>query len=467
MKKLMRYKELMEKLMKYFVYLLSFFVIIIILINLTIGSNSKIRQSITSFYNSGFSIKIIKYDIISLSKKILPAIKYYEILNSYKVENESLRLINTSLALEKDLVNQTVFPKTQFLELEYQEKIIKKEKILNNKLFKINNIRYGETVYPFYIEYFQEKIIIANINGQISFLDYQNLFNNNDQISISSNLPKNISITDILIINNEIYVSLRDNLEGCRSHQILKAKINFESLNFEKVYSQKNKSKEFCNQNVIAGRLAYLKEDKNNFIIFSVIRKENIKKKILDYKYCDIIKINLNSLETELISTGHRNPQGLLVNSENHIISTEHGPRGGDEINLIRGGKNYGWPIASYGENYNDVANNNEIYKFKKNHRALDYEEPTYSFVPSIGISQILELPNNFSKKWQNSYLITSLRAGEIYKVIFSNDFSRVITMEKIRTKKRIRDIIYLNEKKIILIAVENDPNSIGIISVK
>ena len=68
-----------------------------------------------------------------------------------------------------------------------------------------------------------------------------------------------------------------------------------------------------------------------------------------------------------LFSVGHRNPQGLIV-SDNIVISTEHGPYGGDEINNIKFGKNYGYPISSYGE----------LYKFKKDKEKYKYQNMNY-----------------------------------------------------------------------------------------
>ena len=73
-----------------------------------------------------------------------------------------------------------------------------------------------------------------------------------------------------------------------------------------------------------------------------------------------IIKININNGEYKIISMGHRNPQGLYFDKDNNfILETEHGPRGGDEINLINIREfnnnkilNYGWAISSYGEHY-------------------------------------------------------------------------------------------------------------------
>ena len=167
-----------------------------------------------------------------------------------------------------------------------------------------------------------------------------------------------------------------------------------------------------------------------------------------------ILFINLETKESIIFSSGHRNPQGLMVEN-NSIIATEHGPRGGDEINLIIQGKNYGWPLASYGEPYSSQNKDIQEYKYLKNHADHGFNEPIYSFVPSIGISEIIKVPDNFSEYWKNNFLVTSLGATNIYRILFDKDFSKVIYYEKIFIGKRIRDILYLEKFKAFLIALE------------
>ena len=89
----------------------------------------------------------------------------------------------------------------------------------------------------------------------------------------------------------------------------------------------------------------------------------NIRKLAQDrnYFYGKIIQINKITKELQIFSLGHKNPQGLAF-SEDKLFAIEHGPQGGDEINLIKKNGNYGWPITSYGTEYN----NGESYK-KKN----------------------------------------------------------------------------------------------------
>ena len=94
---------------------------------------------------------------------------------------------------------------------------------------------------------------------------------------------------------------------------------------------------------------------------------------------------------------GHRNPQGLYyIKDLDIIINTEHGPKGGDEINVNHQKSNqtpnYGWDIASYGTTYSkkDI--------FKKSHSKYGFIEPLKYYVPSIGISQVLYMSNKFNE---------------------------------------------------------------------
>ena len=97
----------------------------------------------------------------------------------------------------------------------------------------------------------------------------------------------------------------------------------------------------------------------------------------------------------------------------------------------------------------------------KNSHEDFGFEEPLISFVPSIGISEIIKIDNNFSKKWQNNYLVASLNYKHLLRVKFNNSFTKTIYVEKIFIGERIRDLIYLEEDNIILFAMESS-GSIG-----
>ena len=134
---------------------------------------------------------------------------------------------------------------------------------------------------------------------------------------------------------------------------VYKADLNFNKINFELFFE----TKEYWNDyNVFSG--GRLEKFKDNKILFSVGFAKNYeapqnKKSLLG----KIIAIDLTSRDYELVSFGHRNPQGLYFNEEkNIVINTEHGPKGGDEINFnfldLEEDKNFGWPRVSYGNAY-------------------------------------------------------------------------------------------------------------------
>ena len=143
----------------------------------------------------------------------------------------------------------------------------------------------------------------------------------------------------------------------CWSTSVIWADLNYEKLNFEKLFSSsecvdiKNIDGEF-NASQSGGRIIFT--DNNNFLLSTGDYRVRYLAQKKDSIFGKILKFNINEKKYKIISMGYRNPQGLLFDKKD-TLSTEHGPMGGDEINLIHLDKNisnYGWPIASYGEHY-------------------------------------------------------------------------------------------------------------------
>ena len=82
-------------------------------------------------------------------------------------------------------------------------------------------------------------------------------------------------------------------------------------------------------------------------------------------------------------------------------------------------------------------------YFYKKKHKKFGFEEPIYSFVPSIGISQIIKIPNSFSKLWKNNFIVSSLGSKSLYRIKFNDKYSKVQFIEKIFIGERIRDLLF------------------------
>jgi aldose sugar dehydrogenase len=131
---------------------------------------------------------------------------------------------------------------------------------------------------------------------------------------------------------------------------------------------------------------------------------------------------------------GNRNSQGLIKHPiTNEIWEHEHGPMGGDEINILRKGANFGWPVISYGINY-DGSTLTEL-KSKDG-----MEQPMYYFLPSIGPSGFAFVNNDIYKGWNGSLLIGSLSFSYLERLVLENN--KVIRREKIVDKiGRLRNV--------------------------
>jgi len=121
---------------------------------------------------------------------------------------------------------------------------------------------------------------------------------------------------------------------------------------------------------------------------------------------------------------GNRNPQGMVYDSNTQSIwEHEHGPRGGDELNLIQKGSNYGWPIASYGINYNGTTFTDEVDRD-------EFQSPINYWIPSIAPSGMALISGDTYGKWNGDFLIGSLRFNYVSRVKVSG--GKVVEEEKI-----------------------------------
>jgi glucose/arabinose dehydrogenase len=137
----------------------------------------------------------------------------------------------------------------------------------------------------------------------------------------------------------------------------------------------------------------------------------------------------------EIWSYGHRNPQGLAIHPETgDVWITEHGPQGGDELNLIRAGANYGWPVIGFGVNYRSGAN---IHS--GTHRE-GMQQPAHFWVPSIATSGLLFYTGDRFPRWRGSLLAGGLAGERLDRLTL--DSTRVVRRETVlQGIGRIRDV--------------------------
>ncbi len=159
--------------------------------------------------------------------------------------------------------------------------------------------------------------------------------------------------------------------------------------------------------------------------------------------------VDKNDIIDAIYSYGHRNPQGIFLHPESGMIWTnEHGPKGGDEINIIRKGKNYGWPTITYGKNYNGTT----ITNLKK---LYGMEQPLYYWTPSIAPSCFEYISSDKYDNWKGNLVAGSLSFGYLERLVLDNQ-NQVIYREKIaKDIGRVRDVVESPDGYIYL-SVEN-----------
>ena len=156
-----------------------------------------------------------------------------------------------------------------------------------------------------------------------------------------------------------------------------------------------------------------------------------------------LLRIELASGEVEIVAGGFRNPQGFTRDADGNLWQTEHGPQGGDELNLLRPGLNYGWPYVTHGTQYG-----NRVWPSSKAQGRHDgFEKPVFSWIPSIGISNLIVSDSRQFPLWQNDILIGSLISHSLFRARLHQ--GHVIYVEKIEIGARIRDITQMADGRI------------------
>lgn len=129
--------------------------------------------------------------------------------------------------------------------------------------------------------------------------------------------------------------------------------------------------------------------------------------------------VNTPGALPEIFSYGHRNQQGLMLNPvTGEMWASEHGPRGGDEVNILKAGANYGWPVVSFGRTYPGELITDEPMKD-------GMEAPRWFWVPSIGISDIIYYDGDAFPEWKNHLIVTGMSGMMLQTVVLEGRASR------------------------------------------
>lgn len=145
--------------------------------------------------------------------------------------------------------------------------------------------------------------------------------------------------------------------------------------------------------------------------------------------------VNTSGAKPEIWSYGHRNPQGLVYDADTKTLwDVEHGPKGGDELNKVEKGKNYGWPLITYGINYDGTPITDKTAQ-------EGLEQPVTYWVPSIAPCGMTQVKGDKYEGWKNSFLIGALSFQHIARVEVSD--GKYVGQEKlIDQMARVRAVV-------------------------
>ena len=334
-----------------------------------------------------------------------------------------------------------------------------------------------------YLDTYEDNIIISSKDGAIFYFNTNDLLSDSlNALSIPSNIKKIITydefyinkrfgVKDALIFNDNIYISYTNQLtNGCYNTSVIVAKMNYDFLKFKNFFNpgdcvKKNNIYGDFSANQAGGRLFPFKN--NKLILTTGEYRYRTLAQDLSNSFGKILAID--DKNWEILSYGHRNPQGLYYDFDKDIIVlSDHGPKGGDEININRNPsniniKNYGWPISSYGDHYDNVPEKYlETAPLHNSHKDYGFEEPIHYYTPSITTSEIIKIPNIFFKgpleNNNENFILSTLgftdykKERSLYHIQFNSDLSKIISEDQIRIGERIRDLKYIkNLDKIIL----------------
>jgi len=154
----------------------------------------------------------------------------------------------------------------------------------------------------------------------------------------------------------------------------------------------------------------------------------------------------------EIWSYGHRNVQGATLHPQTGVLWThEHGPQGGDEINLPQAGKNYGWPVITYGENYGGG-------KIGEGTEKAGMEQPFYYWVPSIAPSGMTFYSGDAYPQWKGDLFVGSLKFQQLVRLELKQD--KVVGEERMFKKEigeRVRDVVQGPDQLLYLLTDEDN----------
>ena len=309
------------------------------------------------------------------------------------------------------------------------------------------------------------RMLVTDISGSLWLLS-----KNGEKISKIKNIPQVVfkgqgGLLDVEIHpdfsnNSYVYISFSEKLKKNKYHTtIIRGKLNKYTLkNIETVFRARDNNFSRTLHHY-GSRIVF---DNNKFLYFT-IGDRGFKNEAQDltlpngkiHRVLDNGKIPIDNpfiyyknACKSIWTYGNRNPQGLAKHPKTgNIWQSEHGPRGGDEINIIKKGVNYGWPVITYGINYDG----SKITDLKEKD---GMEQPINQWTPSIAVCGIKFYNGDKFKEWKNNLLVTSLKYERLHRLVISKN--QILDEEIIfESGSRVRDV-EVGPDGLIYLALEN-----------
>lgn len=159
--------------------------------------------------------------------------------------------------------------------------------------------------------------------------------------------------------------------------------------------------------------------------------------------------VGQSGIQPQIWSFGHRNPQGAGLDARGRLWTAEHGARGGDEVNFIKKGANFGWPVISYGRHYSGA-------KIGEGAQRSGMEQPAFYWDPSMAPSGLLIYQGDMFPEWRGDMFVGSLKFDYIARLDISGQSAREVEQIKTSATNRVRDIVEALDGAIWFLSVGN-----------
>ena len=346
------------------------------------------------------------------------------------------------------------------------------------EVFKVETFSNGFDI-PWGMAFLTNKdLIVSDRNGSLWLVDYKS--KTRTQII---GVPKvrykgqggllDVQVHPDFIKNNFIYIGFTSYLKRKKNKtftSIVKARLENNSLTDQKIIYKADDIYYSSNTVHYGTRIVF---DKKGYLYFSIgDRGKRNQAQLLNYPNGKIHRLHddgsipknnpfiqeKNAIKS-IWTYGNRNPQGLAIDPvSSTIFETEHGPRGGDELNILMSGNNYGWPEITYGKNYSGTTITK--YTHKK-----DMQQPVIHWTPSIAVCGIDFYDGELFKNWENNLLVSSLKFENLYRLEIEDN--KVVQQEIIyKAGSRIRDV-ETGPEGFIYLALEDPGRIVRFIPIK